>query len=147
MKKPALIPIESENDLEMWLGQSDKMLLIFDFHHGWSGACETLTPTWESMLLNYDNSEKRIAFLSMEIPKFASKFDELIVGTAITAMPGGHSSEKIDYHKKGCSPLFLAVRSSKIISTIKGTNAPALTKLVNDNIPAITEDEDSNVQS
>lgn len=132
-KKSAVIPVETEDDLVGWVERSNEMLLIFDLHHGWSGSCETLLPTFELLLVDNENSNERLAFLSLELPKFASKFQELF--------GGGDEQEKMDFSSRGCAPLFVAVRSNKIVSTVEEANAPALIKIVKEHIPKLSQEE------
>ena len=138
VKKPVVAIINTNEELsEYFLQRSKKQLIIFDLHQGWSGNCESvMLPTYENLLLDYDNSEERFAFVSLEIPKFSMNFMKLLNenNDATTGSGSGgvskssisssgsvskrrqrqkrRSSElnRLNLSHRGCAPLFVAIR-------------------------------------
>ena len=134
MKKAATSPITSEDELKVWIEKSETMLLIVDIHRGWSGRCETLIPTFEAICIQYDRSEERVAFLSMsvDLQNLTKIFESLV-----QEVP-----PDLVLDKKGCAPLYLAIKSHKVVAVVEGADPPRLIKLVKDHIPSISSDDD-----
>jgi len=133
MKGPIVTPVLSEQELEQWLEKSNNMLLIADLHKSWSDNCITLVPTFEQIQMTTVNCDKRVAFLSLEIPKFAKTFP---------ALHEEDSTKKIDLNSIGCSPLFAAIRNRKVVSTIEMANVPKLLSVIQTHLPETIESND-----
>mmetsp|Transcript_7685 Transcript_7685/g.16319 ORF Transcript_7685/g.16319 Transcript_7685/m.16319 type:complete len:155 (-) Transcript_7685:171-635(-) len=148
VNKLAVKQVETEEELAEWFSRSRDMLLLCDLHRGWSGPCDTLAPTFEAMTIDIDNAENRVAFLAVEVPKLAPKFAELVGSDTVTPSPQyyqgaeGGEPQPVDFSKKGCSPLFVAVRSGKIVAVVEGADRPALSKVVEEYLPSVAEDEE-----
>ncbi|GMI52966.1 hypothetical protein ScalyP_jg8967 [Parmales sp. scaly parma] len=122
-------PCTTEAELDALLQQSQDRLVVIDVHPAWSGPCETLVPTINRMLLSYENSEERLAFVSC---------DETLHEKLQTL---SSSDAKFTLEGLGCAPLLLVVRFGKAVGKIDGANAPALVALVDQQIPPVPEAE------
>jgi hypothetical protein len=157
MKKQSTFAIEDEESLKQWL-EKDQMLLIIDVHLNWTGSCEVLTPCFDQTYIQHERAEDRFVFLTMEGPRFADLFESMVTFSESCRMtlddvvPLDNSSKddsksigermKLLLRKEqGCSPLFLAVKGKKIISIVLGASYPALSKLVEEQMPPLSEDE------
>jgi hypothetical protein len=173
-KKESSITVESEVELEKWLDKSKTKLLLFDVHLNWTGRCETLIPQLNALYRSIDQSEERLIFLSLEVPKLATKFQSMVElspscthssslndsqnlsGDNSSGDSGSSNSRSHDddfddeddtismnslMEKKSCSPLFLAIKDGKVVATVQGANFPAISKVVHEHIPSITEDD------
>ncbi|GMI00838.1 hypothetical protein TrLO_g13559 [Triparma laevis f. longispina] len=127
---PSVVLTDDEH-FDACLAKSNDLLLLIDVHQDWSGPCETLTPTFSRLMMDTEKADSRLLFLSAEIPKFASKVQELASDDAKLG----------DMSEKGCLPLFLAVRFGKAVGMVEGANAPALVALVKEQIPNLTDEE------
>ena len=105
--------IESIETFDKWIDKtgttSEDLLVIIDLFKKWSGSCETLMPTFQSLQMKFTD---KVAFLSLEIPKFAKQIQAL--GYDITDCGGGEI-DAVDLclknlSSRGCSPLFVAIR-------------------------------------
>jgi len=151
MNRVPISPIQNTDELGKWFKQSETMLIIFDAHRNWSGRCETLLPSFQALCYQYDRCEDRLAFLSMETPKFAKEFESNLVSSPQCSiqLPNSNEAEGKEVStggllagEKGCMPLFLAIKSRKLVATVLGADYPALAKLVQEHIPSISgEDE------
>mmetsp|Transcript_56952 Transcript_56952/g.68173 ORF Transcript_56952/g.68173 Transcript_56952/m.68173 type:complete len:162 (-) Transcript_56952:16-501(-) len=158
MKKPTVLPIESVEELTTYFDESTRKLLIIDIHLSWSGSCEsTLGPTFNSIVLNTDRGDERLAILSVQVPKYWDALRGLLLnredadaaGSTTSAAAAAITNGKgIDVnslkvgHERGCSPLFIAVRDQKIVGVVEGADAPALEKIVEEHIPKVSDDDD-----
>lgn len=169
-KKEATATITSESELNQWLEKSSTMLLIFDIHLNWTGRCETMIPQLDALYRSIDQSEDRFKILTLEVPKFAQKIEDLVElspsctytiplkneennvdsnGNSSTVVDDDnnddddhHPSLKTLLNKSCCSPLFLAVKKQNVLSVVRGANFPALAKIIYDHIPKISDDDD-----
>ena len=164
-KKEATATITSESELNQWLERSRTMLLLFDIHLNWTGRCETMIPQLDALYRSIDQSEGRFKILTLEVPTFAQKFEELVeLSPSCTySIPlkneenNGNSTATVDdddndddhnpslktlLTKSGCSPLFLAVKKHNVLSVVRGANFPALAKIIDDHIPRTSDDDD-----
>ncbi len=156
-KKEATACITSENELAQWLDKSSTMLLIFDIHLHWTDRCETMIPQLDALYCSIDQSENRFKILSVEVPIFATKFEELVkISPSCTysiSLNEDNNADNIENeNEKGslktllkkscCAPLFVAVKKNMVISVARGANFPALLKVIDDHIPKLSDDED-----
>ena len=160
MMKQSTFVIEDEESLKQWI-EKDHMLLIFDVHLNWSGSCEVLRPCFDQTYIQHERAEDRFAFLTMEGPRFADSFESMVTFSENCRMtlddlvPLKKLDSKDDASsnfrermksllckdEKGCSPLFLAVKSRKIISIVLGASYPALSKILNEQMPPLSDEE------
>jgi hypothetical protein len=145
--------VETEIELEQWLEKSSSTLLLFDVHLDWTGRCETLIPQLDALYRTIDRSEARLKVLSLEVPKLGKKFQSMVelspsctnsLSLNDTKDTSNDSDEGLNslLNKKSCSPLFLAVKGRKVLSIVRGANFPALSKLIQEHIPSISDDDD-----
>ena len=156
MRKSASICLEAEDDLELFLKNHAKCLVIIDVHQSWCGRCKALTPTMEDLMIQYDRSEDRLGFASLET-KLSSKLYNCITlpssGVFITKGESVTDANRLCktlltrealsallVERKSCRPLFLVMKANQLIGIIEGADAPAFKRFVNDHIPPI-EDE------
>ena len=152
-KTPTLNPITSEQELETWISK-EQMLLIIDIHLEWTGPCEAHIPFLDQLRVSFDFVDKRLAFLAVEVPKYAEILEKGLSLSPACILPSfiqedTATSEKIKLltQKKGCSPLFIAVKGKKIIAIVDaGANYPAIEKIVYDHIPKLSEEEQEEVE-
>lgn len=156
-ERRSIINVENDTDLEQWLSKSNDFLLFFDVHLNWTGRCETLVPQLEALYLTIDQSVTRWKVLSLEVPKFAAKFESMVdlSSSCSHSLPLNDSNNKVHgendstaetlnslmMKKSSCSPLFLAVKGRKVISIVKGANFPALSKVIHEHIPSLSDDD------
>lgn len=149
--------IQSTDVLEKWFKQSESMLVIIDAHRDWSGRCEIILPSFLALCAHHDNCEDRIAFPSMEIPKFAEYFQSKLSPSPVcdTFLPkpnvgNGDDSDDVEQgsgkigllvERKDCLPLFLALKCRKLVGVVLGADFPSLAKIIQDNIPHISEED------
>ena len=132
--------IQTEEELDHWLEKN--VLLVIDIHEGWSGNTETMIPTIKSILssmsTNDNDQQQRIFFLSMSkyLKKVVDGFKKIITdGDGASGRGGGGSGGqqkqfRLDDRLGGCSPLFVIVRSRKILAVVEGADPPRLKKMV-----------------
>uniref|UniRef100_A0A7S1CA45 Thioredoxin domain-containing protein n=1 Tax=Bicosoecida sp. CB-2014 TaxID=1486930 RepID=A0A7S1CA45_9STRA len=116
-------PIESAEDFQKWVDQSDHILVVIDVHKKWCGRCEVMQPTFERLFLDNDEADKRVKFLSLD--------DSVLSDEQKEALP---------LHE-GCKPLFLVYKHKVIIGKVQGVNAPEIVTLVNENIFPLPDEE------
>ena len=150
--------VENESELEQWLHRKDDFLLIIDIHLNWTGRCESLIPQLDALYRTVDQSETRWKVLSLEVPKFASKFQSivelssscsnsfssLIDSTSNMENENENLSECLNgltTKKASCSPLFFVVKGCKVVSIVQGANFPALSKSIYEHLPSLSDDE------
>lgn len=149
--------VENESELEHWLEKSSKVLILFDVHLNWTGRCETLIPQLDALYRTIDQSDDRLKFLSLEVPKFAEKFKSIVelspscsthsssLDESSNNNAGNDNDECLDLNllmkKNSCSPLFLAVLGCKVISIVRGANFPALFKVIQEHLPNVSDDD------
>jgi len=105
--------IETQEDFDTWMERSlpnnGDLLLIIDIFKSWSGPCDSLLPAFRDIQKKHPDT---LAFLSVEVPKFAQKLQEL--ECVIVDCGGGerkNAEEMIaGLSERGCSPIFIAVR-------------------------------------
>ena len=157
MRRQATVSLETEDDLDLFLKNHSKALVIIDVHQNWCGSCKALIPTMEDLMVQYERSEFRLAFASMEtklspklnssltLPKsgiFISKSDPSVETTkrVCKTLITREALSAILVDRKSCCPLFLVMKSNQLLGMIEGADAPTFKKFVDDSIPPI-EDE------
>jgi len=151
------ISLETEDDLDQFLKNNIKCLVVIDVHPSWCGRCKALIPIMEELMIQYDRSEDRLGFASLEI-RLASK-----LYSSISLPSSGVFTSKVDtasesnnrlyktpmakeslhsllVERKSCCPLFLVMKSNQLIGIIEGADAPTFQKFVHDHIPPIEDD-------
>lgn len=156
MRKPATISLETEDDLDHFLKKNSQCLVIIDVHQVWCGPCKALVPTMDDLMIQYDRSEDRLGFASLET-KLASKLYSYITlpSSGVFFSKSDTTSETNRLYKtpmtrealsvllverKSCCPLFLVMKSNQLIGIIEGADAPTFKKFVEDHIPPIEDD-------
>jgi hypothetical protein len=156
MRQPSTISLETEDDLDLFLKNHSKCLVIIDVHQNWCGRCKALGLTMEELMIHYDRSEDRLGFASLET-KCASKLYNCITlpssGVFISKTDTSAESNRLYktpmtretlssllVERKSCCPFFLVMKSNQLIGIIEGADAPTFKKVVHDHIPPIEDD-------
>jgi len=97
-----------------------------------------------------------MAFLSMEVPKFTKEFESKLILSHLcnTLSPNINEgtinvaddqeedgTSSLFAGEKGCVPLFLAIRSRKLVGIVLGADFPNLAKIVREHIPQVSEED------
>jgi thiol-disulfide isomerase/thioredoxin len=154
MKTPAVTSLETEDDLDVFLNKKCKCLIVVDVHPSWCGRCKALTPMMEEMMIEYDQSEERLAFASLEINKLSAKLHSMVhlppYGVFISKADAVNESNRLckspltkeEFYtlvvdRKSCCPLFLVMKSNQLIAILEGADLPTIKKFVHDYIPPL----------
>ena len=142
-----------------WSGRCDSLTPLFDSKSIEFNECSDGDGDGDG---GVGKGRMRVAFLAAEVPRFATKLADLMGGgddgdardVADGAAAGSSSSSyppmssatalptASDLASGGCSPLFLAVRHGRIVSVVRGADRPALSRVVEEYLPRVTEDGD-----
>jgi thiol-disulfide isomerase/thioredoxin len=156
MRQPSTISLETEDDLDLFLKNHSKSLVIIDVYQNWCGSCKALVPTMVEMMIQNDRSEERLGFASLET-KYASRLYHCITlpssGVFISKTDASTESNRLYktpmtketlsallVERKSCCPFFLIMKSNQLIGIIEGADAPTFKKFVHDHIPPIEDD-------
>ncbi|GAB9468052.1 hypothetical protein Gpo141_00005380 [Globisporangium polare] len=110
-------------DAEHWAllrEASDKKLLVVDVHKDWCGPCKIMEPTYKRLAVDIDQSEKRVAFASLNVTLGLEGVEDT----------------------GSCKPRFVLIRERKQIAELNGANAPQLEQLVKHHCPPLGNDDE-----
>merc|ERR1712194_652306 len=96
-----------------------------DIYDEWYGPCAQMEPTFKSLSTNTEFFDQRAAFLQLDIkviPAFQEKYGSDV--------------------KPKSKALFLFYKAGKIVGEVFGCDAPEILKMINENLPVYTVDED-----
>eukprot|EP00947_MAST-08B_sp_MAST-8B-sp1_P005684 g5684.t1 len=99
---------------EMWeevKQQSEDKLIVIDIHKEWL----VMDPVFKSIFLDLDEADSRIRFIDA-VP---DQYEEL---------------QKAVGEEASCKPFFMLMRNSASVTTVVGADAPAMQKIVMDNV-------------
>lgn len=96
-----LIKIEDDATWDSLIEQSTAKLLVVDCHQEWCGCCESVHPSLNRILIDYDSIEERFIYATASIGKVSAKIQ--------ASLP---AESKINLEKHGCLPLFAVYRVS-----------------------------------
>lgn len=96
-----LFKIEDDSLWDHAMEQSDSKLVVVDIHQEWCGCCESVHPSINRVLLDYDECDARFMYCTASIGKVGAKIQ--------ASLP---SDSRIDLEKNGCLPLFGVYRVS-----------------------------------
>lgn len=91
-----VVALENGEHLGKFLEES--RILVVDCHQNWCGPCETVRPTYNSLMSEIDDCEQRVAFLTANLSELAPAIDDLVKET------------EIDLSNHGCMPFFLVIK-------------------------------------
>ncbi len=119
-----IVRIESSEQYQGLINESENKLVIIDIHADWSGACEAMYPTFNKLFLEYDNADSRLLIASASFNKIGLDF----IKNTFPADAGGNLG--------GCIPTFALYRFKNCIGVITGADAPSILSTIAINIPA-----------
>lgn len=93
--KPIVHPISSESELKSWLSKED-MLLILDLHLDWSGPCQVLIPFLEPLVHSFENVDRRLAFLSVDVSQFQECLEKILSLNSACILPSFVENVTVD---------------------------------------------------
>merc|ERR1711924_354790 len=103
-------------------GQSYEKLTVVDVYKKWSGPTEVILPVFDWIFINVPDADKKVSYFSIEQDDITEWFDS--------------SSAKVVPPNYGCRPLFAFFKDEQLITTVKGANAPDITRIVKENLVA-----------
>mmetsp|Transcript_35801 Transcript_35801/g.47266 ORF Transcript_35801/g.47266 Transcript_35801/m.47266 type:complete len:135 (+) Transcript_35801:105-509(+) len=122
------------SDQEAWeenIEKSENLLILLDCHQGWCGPSESMNPTFQRIFMEYEDSDKRILFRSVDLDVFKDNVDAMLP-----------EDSGINLATQGCMPFFILLRFKQACSVINGANAPELLRAVDLNIPDAPKEEE-----
>lgn len=121
-----MIRIESSEQYQSLINESENKLVIVDIHADWAGPCDAMYPTFNKLFLEYDYADSRLSLASASFVKLGLDFIK-------STFPADSSS-----NLGGCIPTFALYRFKTCIAIITGADAPSLISTIAINIPAYT---------
>lgn len=94
-----LMKIEDETMWDQVMEASMTKLVMMDCHQEWCGMCDSMHPTMNRVLLDYDEIDERFLYAAASIGKVGDKIQ--------SSLP---QDLNIDLEKNGCLPLFAFYR-------------------------------------
>lgn len=121
--------ITCEEELNEAIKVSSFKVVVIDVHKKWSGSCEAMWPTFETIRQNTPVHEKRFATYSIEIDSLSHLIQAIV------------PAEVKNIKSKGCSPLFLVFRDQICKAVVNGCNSPQLITEIENLMPPKPVDE------
>jgi len=118
------VEIESEEQFQSLIDETDSKLLLVDCYVDWCGPCEAIRPTLQKVWMEYEAPAERITFATMDMKKFSKVINDLFPEDKFP-----------DVENNGSLPLFLIIRLKGLVAHISGIDAPFLLTNISTYIP------------
>ena len=115
--KVDLVETKEQFDSDV-MGQSYEKFTVIDVFKKWSGQCDVIKPVFDWIFLNLPGADENVAFYAIEQSDIAEWFE----------------GPDIVPKKYGCRPLFAFIKDGELVTIVKGTNAPDITRIVKENL-------------
>ena len=120
--------VTSVQQFDELIQASQDKLVIIDLHMGWCGPCKALIPSFNKVIMEYEDAKDRVIFASCDFEKLQEK----VQSTLPTDTP-----VRLDKH--GSLPLQAIYRFGASIGLLAGVDGPALLGIIDINIPALKD--------
>ena len=114
-----------KRDWEYWIGESATKVVVMEIHKEWCGPSAPMLAIFQRVYLQMDEPDNRIAFVSIHADQ----------SEAVSKM------NDIKEAASTCKPCFVILRNGAVVGRQDCINVPELQMYVNENLPAMPEDD------